>query len=105
MRLVVRVPHHMDFTLVERFFIVHHHGANSEPQLNTVGINKIRAFQLEIKPQHCLILLHLVWLDTILTVCSIREYQSNVAENHHAGIEGYRKLRRLHWHSRLDSHV
>ena len=46
------------------FFIAHHHGANSEHQLNTICIDQNRVFQLNIKPQCCLILLHLAWLDT-----------------------------------------
>ena len=28
-----------------------------------------------------------------------------LTETYYAGIESYRKLRRLHWHSKLDSHV
>ena len=57
------------FISVKRFFIVHHYGANSEPQLNTVYINKDRAFQLEIKSQCCLILLHLAWRHTTIPYC------------------------------------
>ena len=42
-------PHVFLFQL-NVFFIVHHHSANSEPQLNTVCINQNGAFQFEIKP-------------------------------------------------------
>ena len=44
-----------------------------------------------------------------LTVCSIREYQSNIADTCYIWIEGYksinRRLRRLLRHSKLDRHV
>ena len=44
---------------MERFLIGLHFGANSKCQLNTVWIDLNGAFQLEMKPQHRLILLHL----------------------------------------------
>ena len=54
------------------FFIVHHYGTNSEPQLNAVYIDKDGAFQLKIKSQCCLILLHLSsvsWCHTTIPYC------------------------------------
>ena len=65
------------------------------------------AFRLQMKPQCCLILLNLAWLDNnkFHGVCFIREYQSNVAETYYLGIEDYRKLRMVLTHSRLNRHV
>ena len=63
-------PHIFLFQL-NVFFIVHHYGANSEPQLNTVYIDKDGAFQLEIKSQCCLILLDLAWHHTMIPYCML----------------------------------
>ena len=45
------------------------------------------------------------WYNKFCAVCSIREYQSNVVQTYKVSIDGYRKLRRLLRHNRLDSHV
>ena len=68
------------------FFIVYHHDANNERQFNTVCIDQNGAFLLEIRSKHCLILLSLAIHGLIqqnCTVCSVREYRSNIAETYY----------------------
>ena len=93
------------FISVNSFYIVCSiYGKTSKCQLSTIWINVNRAFQLEMKPQYCLILLHLTyiaWYNKFCVVCSIREYWSNVAET----VEGYRKFRKLLRHGTQDSHI
>ena len=77
-------------------------GINSKCQLR---INQNETFQFEMKPQHCLTLLHLVWLDTISVLCALLESINQMLLELTRDIEGYGKLRKLLRHSRLDSHV
>ena len=66
-----------------------------------------RAYCLQIKPQCCLIILNLPWLDTTnsMVYVLLESIDLMLLKLTRVGIKGHRKLRMVLRHSRLDRHV